>query len=177
MVLRRFHLAKLLAAKDFTGIRADLKQYKLGWKLDNSINDNVLSDDKSLELVLNKVGAYADKIVLWGDGSVYRELMSSDDLADACLYLMRNKDFKDIGEFVNITRGDDIQLSELFTMMKRITGFKGTLEYDTSKPSGTPRKMMDATRIKKLGWDAKIPLEKGIQDFYTWYIQQVKTAK
>ena len=166
MVLRRFHLAKLLAVRDFTQIKADLKKYKLGWDFDNTID---FSDEKSLERMLNKVGAYADKVVLWGDGSVYRELMSSDDLADACLYLMQNKDYNDIGEFVNITNGDDIQLSKLFIMMKNIIGFDGEIEYDTSKPNGTPRKMMDATLIKKLGWTPKISLEKGIQDFYSWY--------
>jgi len=173
MVLRRFHLAKLLAAQDFASIKADLKQYKLGWNLDDTID---FDDDKSLENVLGKVGAFADKVILWGDGSVYRELMSSDDLADACLYLMQNKDYADIGEFVNITKGDDIQLSQLFIMMKNITGFKGMLEYDTSKPNGTPRKMMDASRINKLGWIPKISLEDGIQDFYAWYVQQAKTC-
>ena len=166
MVLRRFHLAKLLAAQDFAGIKKDLSRYKLGWGIDDGIDVN---DNKSLELALNKVGAFAHKVVLWGDGSVYRELMSSDDLADACFYLMQNKEYSDIGEFVNITNGDDIQLKELFKMMKRITGFEGALEYDTSKPNGTPRKMMDATRIKKLGWNSEISLEKGIVDFYEWY--------
>ena len=171
MVLRRFHLSKLLAAQDFTEIRRDLNRYKLGWGIDANIDFN---DDKSLELALNKVGAFARKVVLWGDGSVYRELMSSDDLADACFYLMQNKEYSDIGEFVNITKGDDIQLKELFEMMKKITGFEGTLEYDTSKPNGTPRKMMDAERIKKLGWEPKIPLEKGIVEFYDWYSHGVE---
>lgn len=166
MIMRRFHLAKLLSENNFEAIRADLQKYKLGWGLDEKIN---YADNASLEWALNQVGAFRDKVVLWGDGSVYRELMSSDDLADACVYLMENKDYQDIGEHVNITNGDDIQLKDLFEIVKEVTGFAGKLEYDTSKPNGTPRKMMDATRIKSLGWKPQIPLKQGINDFYKWY--------
>lgn len=166
MVLRRFHLAKLLAKNDFKAIKQDLQTYKLGWKIDEQIDFN---DDKSMEWALNQIGAYRDKVVMWGDGSVYRELMCSEDLADACLYLMNNKDYKEIGEHVNITKGDDIQLKVLFELVKNIVQFEGKIEYDTSKPNGTPRKMMDAARIKSLGWQPKISLEKGIVDFYAWY--------
>ena len=166
MVLRRFHLAKLLAQGDFDAIKKDLQKYKLGWNIDAQIDFN---DTASIERALNQVGAYKDKVVMWGDGSVYRELMCSEDLADACVYLMKYKDYSEIGEFVNITNGDDIQLKALFEIVKKIVGFSGKIEYDTSKPNGTPRKMMDATRIKALGWQPKISLEKGIADFYSWY--------
>ena len=166
MIMRRFHLAKLLSKGDFEAIKKDLKRYKLGWKIDETID---FSDNDSIEKALNAVGAYNDKVVLWGDGSVYREMMCSDDLADACFYLMQNKDYHEIGEHVNITKGDDILLKDLFQMVKETVGFKGELSYDTSKPNGTPRKMMDATRIKSLGWEPKIPLEQGVKDFYDWY--------
>ena len=99
MIMRRFHLAKLLSENDFENIRADLRKYKLGWGIDEQID---YENNASLEKALNQVGAYRDKVVLWGDGSVYREMMNSDDLADACVYLMENKDYKDIGEHVNI---------------------------------------------------------------------------
>jgi len=166
MIMRRFHLAKLLSKGDFEAIKKDLKRYKLGWKLDETID---FDDNKSIEKALNNVGAFKDKVVLWGDGSVYREMMCSDDLADACFYLMQNKDYKDIGEHVNITKGDDILLKDLFELVKKVVGFEGEISYDTSKPNGTPRKMMDATRIKDLGWEPKIPLDKGVEDFYNWY--------
>lgn len=166
MIMRRFHLAKLLKNSDYDAIRNDLAKYKLGWGLDEKID---LNDTTSIEKALNKVGAYKDKAVLWGDGSVYRELMSSDDLADACYYLMKNCDYKDIGEHVNITGGDDIKLKELFELVKEIVGFDGDIEYDKTKPNGTPRKMMDATRIKSLGWQPKISLKQGLTDFYKWY--------
>ncbi len=164
MILRRFHLAKLLKNEDYEAIKRDINRYKLGWGLDEKVNDN------NIEEILNELGAYKDKVVLWGDGSVYREMMSSDDLADACVYLLMNKDYEEVGELVNITKGDDIQLKDLFEIVKRVVGFEGKIVYDKSKPNGTPRKMMDATHIKELGWQPKIELEQGIKDFYDWYL-------
>lgn len=164
MILRRFHLAKLLRNNDFEAIKKDIKHYKLGWGLDEKVNDT------NIEEILNELGAYKDKVVLWGDGSVYREMMCSDDLADACVYLLLNKDYAEVGELVNITKGDDIQLKDLFEIVKRVVGFEGEIVYDNSKPNGTPRKMMDATHIKELGWEPKIELEQGITDFYNWYL-------
>ena len=166
MVLRRFHLAKLLARRDFKGIRADLRRNSLGWGLDTHIE---WESEASLTQTLGKVGAYPDRVVMWGDGSVYRELMSSDDLADACVYLMKCKEASDIGEFVNITKGSDVRLSELFELVKQITGFSGDIEYDITKPNGTPRKLMDATRLTALGWKPSIDLEQGIRNLYAWY--------
>lgn len=166
MIMRRFHLAKLLHQEDFNAIKSDLQKYKLGWNLDKDLD---LNDNFAIEKALNAVGAYHDKVILWGDGSVYREMMCSDDLADACFYLMQYKDYKEIGEHVNITKGDDILLKNLFEIVKEVVGFDGKLEYDTSKPNGTPRKMMDATKIRALGWQPKIPLKQGIEMFYNWY--------
>ena len=162
MVMRRFHLAKLLSEGKFDAIEADFKRYKLGWEIDE--------EDISIEEKLAKIGAYKDRVVMWGDGSVYRELMCSDDMADSCIYLMENKDCNEVGEFVNITNGDDIQLKDLFEIIKKVVGFEGEISYDSTKPNGTPRKQMDATRIKSLGWQPKISLEQGVKDFYQWYV-------
>lgn len=167
MVLRRFHLAKLLREGNFDAIRADLKNYKLGWGLDEKLD---ISDNNSIIKTLEEIGAFPDKVVVWGDGSPYREMMHSDDLADACVYLMQNKDYNEIGEFVNITSGTDIQLKVLIEMVKEIVGFDGELVWDTTKPNGTPRKMMDATRIKSLGWEPKIGLKEGITNIYSYYV-------
>lgn len=167
MVLRRFYLAKLLKQGNFEEIKADLKKYKLGWGLDEKID---FDDEASITNALAQIGAYPDKVVVWGDGSPYRELMNSDDLGDACFYLMQNKDYKDIGELVNITDGTDIQLKDLILMVKDIVGFDGELVWDTTKPNGTPRKLMDATRIKALGWSPKISLKEGIEKIYNYYV-------
>lgn len=166
MIMRRFHLAKLLANGDFEAIKKDLKRYKLGNGLDDSFD---YENNQEVEKILNKLGAYKDHVVLWGDGSVFREMMSSDDLADASFYLMENKDADEIGELVNVTDGTDIQLKELFDIVKNIVGFEGEITYDKTKPNGTPRKLMDATKIKSLGWSPKIELRQGIADTYDWY--------
>lgn len=164
MLLRRFHLAKMLKEGNIKAIEADFKRFKLGWGLDGA--------NLPLEEKLAKIGAYPDKVVVWGDGSVFRELMCSDDLADCCLYLMQNKGAKDIGELVNITDGTDIQLKDLFEIVRKIVGFEGEIVYDKTKPNGTPRKLMDATKIKSLGWSPKIKLEEGIKKAYEWYLCQ-----
>lgn len=169
MVLRRFHLAKLLAADDFDGIRSDLRRHRLGWGLDDHVDFN---NKTALEKVLNQVGAYRDRVIMWGDGSAYRELMCSDDLADACIYLMNTKNYTEIGKFVNITGGKDIRLYELFERIKHIIGFNGAIEYDATKPNGTPRKQMDPSLIQHLGWTPRISLEKGIDALYRWYINE-----
>lgn len=171
MLLRRFHLAKLLksaiATGDFEAIKTDLKKNKIGWNWDEKLDFN---NTVQIMEALAWIGAYADKVVVWGDGSPYRELMHSDDLADACVYLMQNKDYKDIGELVNITDGTDIQLKELIYMVKEIVGFDGEIIWDKTKPNGTPRKLMDATKIKSLGWEPKISLKEGIEKIYNHYV-------
>jgi GDP-L-fucose synthase len=176
MVMRRFHLAKLLSNNDFEQIKKDLKANKLGWDLDDKVidycsdNDNDKNNNNLIEKeILNKIGAYRDKVILWGDGSAYRELMISDDTADCCVYLMENKNAEDIGELVNITSGTDIQLRDLFNIVKEIVGFNGKIEYDTTKPNGTPRRLLDDTKLKSLGWKPKQNLEDGIKSFYKWY--------
>ena len=168
MLIRRFHLAKLLKQGEFGKIKTDLKKYKLGWNLDEKIDFN---DNESIAKTLEQIGAYTDKVTAWGDGSPYRELMHSDDLADACVYLMQNKNYKEIGELVNITDGTDIQLKDLIYMVKEIIGFDGEVVWDKTKPNGTPRKLMDATKIKALGWSPKIKLEDGIKKAYNWYLE------
>lgn len=163
MILRRFHLAKLLSCEDFDGIRNDLAKHPFGYAVTDKTNN------ESLEKLLNSIGAYRDHVEVWGDGSVYREFMHSDDLADACVYIMENYDAKDIGELINITSGEDIQLCDLYTVVKEIVGFNGDVVYDRSKPNGMPRKLMDATKIKSLGWEPKVSLQDGIEKFYRWY--------
>jgi len=111
------------------------------------------------------------EVVVWGTGKPLREFMHVDDMADACVYLMENYNYSDIGEFVNLGVGEDVTISELVELIKEIVGFEGEIRYDTSKPDGTPRKLMDVSRLNGLGWKAGIPLEDGIRETYEWYIQ------
>lgn len=112
-----------------------------------------------------------EKVAIWGTGTPLREFMCSDDLAQACVYLMETKDAKDIGEFINIGTGTDVTIRELAELIRDTVEFKGNLEFDPSKPDGTPKKLLDVTRINNLGWKAGISLKEGLkisyQDFLT----------
>lgn len=171
MLIRRFHLAKLLNQRNFEEVRKDLRANKLGWNIDEEID---FSDEKALEAACAKVGAFADKVTVWGNGSVYRELMNSDDLADACLYIMNTKTANEIGEFVNISAGGDIQMRNLLEMIREIVNFEGKIEYDRTKPNGVFRKLLDDTKSKKMGWQCSRNLKDGIKDFYLWYLSNQK---
>lgn len=110
------------------------------------------------------------EIVVWGTGTPHREFLCSDDMADACVYLMEHCDAAEVGEFVNIGVGSDITIRELAELVARVVGFEGTLVFDTTKPDGTPRKLLDVSRLSSLGWQAKIALEDGVRGAYQDFI-------
>lgn len=103
------------------------------------------------------------EVILWGDGSPLREFLHVDDLAEACHFLMCQ--YNDFGH-VNVGTGVDLSIKELATLAKNIVGYDGNVIWDDTKPNGTPRKLMDVTKINQMGWKAKIPLEKGIANVY-----------
>ena len=107
--------------------------------------------------------------VVWGSGTPRREFLYSDDMADACVYLMEKSDAADIGEFVNIGVGSDVTIRELAEMVAEIIGFKGRLVFDSTKPDGTPQKLLEVSRLARLGWRAKTSLGDGIQSAYQDY--------
>jgi len=110
-------------------------------------------------------------ITVWGTGNPRREFLHVDDLADALVFLMQNKNYNDIGEFVNIGTGVDITIKDLAFLIKNIIGYTGQIVFDTSKPDGTHQKLLDLTRLHKLGWKHSISLEEGIRSTYKWYIE------
>jgi len=108
----------------------------------------------------------APSVTLWGTGTPRREFLHVDDLADALFFLMQNYD----GDaFVNVGVGEDVTIRDLAELVRRIVGYEGTIEFDASKPDGTPRKLMDVSRLTALGWRARIRLEEGVRATYEWY--------
>ncbi len=107
-----------------------------------------------------------NKVVLWGTGCPRREFLYVDDLAEACIFLMNNYNESEI---INIGTGKDISIKELAGIIKNVVGFEGKIVWDTSKPDGTPRKLLDVSRLNKLGWKYKVSLKKGIELTYNWY--------
>ncbi len=108
----------------------------------------------------------SDHVVVWGTGNPRREFLYSEDLADACVYLMKNVDHSDTGEVINIGVGVDISIRELAELIAKVIGFSGNLIFDDTKPDGTPRKLLDVSRLTKLGWQAKTSLKDGIHKTY-----------
>lgn len=109
----------------------------------------------------------ASQIEVWGSGTPRREFLHADDLAAACVFLLKNYDSP---ELINIGSGTDITIRELAELVCEILGFDGTLVFDPSKPDGTPRKLMDSSRLFNLGWKPRISLREGIADSYAWFL-------
>lgn len=110
--------------------------------------------------------------IVWGTGTPRREFLFADDLAEAVVFLMENKDAKDVGEFINIGSGVDMPISEIVELIKETVGYKGKLVYDTTKPDGTMLKLMDVSKINALGWKAKTDLRKGLKIAYEDFKQR-----
>jgi GDP-L-fucose synthase len=106
------------------------------------------------------------EVTIWGSGSPKREFLHADDLADACVFLMNT--YSEEG-LVNIGTGEDISISDLALMIKEVVGYEGAIVYDASKPDGTPRKLMDVSKLSQLGWTFSIPLKKGLELVYQDY--------
>lgn len=165
-LLRKFHLAQLLRRKEFEDIKTDLQAHSFGFALDEKIN---MSNEEAIRNTLERIGVTGDYVVLWGSGEPYREFLSVDDLADACVFLMNSYDTNEIGDLVNMGTGKDIKIKDLAKMIQEIVGFDGEIRCDLSKPDGTPRKVLDISKIRQLGWQPKTSLEEGIKMTYEWY--------
>jgi GDP-L-fucose synthase len=116
----------------------------------------------------------AKSITVWGSGTPQREFLHTTDLAEACVFLLEHYDEPDL---VNIGCGEDVTIRELAETVCDVLGFDGTLEFDTTKPDGTPRKLLDISKIKSLGWSPRIPLREGIADAYRWFCENYSEAR
>lgn len=115
----------------------------------------------------------AKEVIIWGTGTPRREFLHADDLADACVYLMQH--YNEAG-LVNIGTGIDLTITELALMVKEVVGFEGELTYDASKPDGTPRKLLDVSRLTSLGWRYKINLREGLEMVYKDYLSGISST-
>jgi GDP-L-fucose synthase len=113
-------------------------------------------------------------VALWGTGTPRREFLHVDDLARACIFLM---DHYDSPEIINVGAGKDISIAELASLVATAVGYSGAIEFDASRPDGTPRKLLDVTRLTQLGWQAQIPLADGVRQTYSWYLEHQHAAR
>jgi GDP-L-fucose synthase len=113
-------------------------------------------------------------VTVWGSGTPRREFLHVDDLADASVFLMKNYSSDEI---INVGTGTDVTIGELADLVRRVTRFRGELAFDKSKPDGTPRKLLDVSRLSALGWKASIPLDRGLESTYRWFLENNASAR
>jgi len=131
--------------------------------------------------VLSKYGVKEDSVEIWGSGKPMREFLWSEDMADACVYLLENRDFSDTFDMIqteirnthiNIGTGVDISIKDLANLIKKEVGYTGSFIFNTSNPDGTMKKLTDVSKLNSLGWKHKIPLKKGVEKMYAWYLSE-----
>jgi len=203
-LLRKMHLGKCLEDGNFDEIRRDLNKNPIEGVDGKASQKDILKILEKYGIKLLSTTHYspsAASIEIWGSGNPMREFLWSDDMADACVFLMENINFWDIAKLINpklpemdnnsvepitfvkrgfeiknthlnIGTGEDLTIKELAYLIKDIVGFKGEIYFNTSKLDGTPRKVTDVSRIHSLGWRHKVSLEDGIKKLYEWYVGQ-----
>ncbi len=170
-LIRKMHLGKALNENNFEQIRADLNKRPIE-------GVSGIASETDITNILGKYGISATSVNLWGTGSPKREFLYSDDLADACVYLMENTNFSDLcanqkevrNTHINIGTGTDITIKELAEIIKQTVGYKGILNWDVTKPDGTPQKLLNVSKLEKLGWKYKTELKGGIEMVYKNYV-------
>lgn len=171
-LIRKMHLGKCLHNHDFGAIRKDLR------KRSNLIQDVMLLNDKEIITVLSKHGIKIDStgrsspstiVEIWGSGNPRREFISSGDVANASIFVMRNAERLQNMHY-NVGTGIDYSIKELAEIIARIVGFNGKVTYDVTKPDGVQRKLLDSSKLRSLRWKHKISFEEGIKKTYEWYI-------
>ncbi len=177
-LIRKIHLGKALEENDWKLIDEDLDRLPIESISGSSSNESKLA-------VLKKYGIdQVDKdrvtVEIWGSGKPRREFLWSEDMADACVFLMENRDFTDTynnnqaeirNTHINIGTGSDVSIAELANLIKELIGFKGEFVFNTDKPDGTMEKRTDITKLNQLGWKHKIGINKGLSLMYDYYLQ------
>jgi len=171
-LIRKAHLGKCLLNQEHEAIRADFDQYPVEGVDGKASWDAILGK-------LAKYGITTDHISIWGTGTPTREFLWSEDMADACVFVMEKVDFSDLKGtgneirncHINIGTGKEISIKGLAKLVASKIGYKGSLVFDSTKPDGTIRKLTDPSKLHNLGWHHKIELEEGIELLYNWYLK------
>ncbi len=169
-LIRKIHLARLLNENNTEAVIKDLKGNNL---------------DEAKEY-LSRFGVTEKSVEIWGTGNPKREFLWSEDMADACIFIMENRDFEDTyskdkkkirNTHINIGTGKEISIKELAETVKQAIGFKGNLVFNSDKPDGTMRKLTDVSKLHELGWEHKVELTEGINRLYKWYCNSQNLTK
>lgn len=172
-LIRKAHLGKCLMNDDYQSLRNDFNRYPVEGVDGNADLSDILSK-------LEKYGVSKNQIAIWGTGEPTREFLWSEEMADACVFIMEKVDFKDVkGQdtevkncHINIGTGKEISIRQLAILVSKIVGYKGELFFDSTKPDGTMRKLTDPSKLHSLGWHHKIEINQGISTLYNWYLNK-----
>lgn len=171
-MIRKIHLAKALSQQDWESIKNDLQKRPV-----EGISDK--NTQQEIEQLLAKYGIFRDKVILWGTGKPMREFLWSEEMADACIFVMNNVDFEDAksnkteirNTHINIGTGKDLSIKDLSGLIAKAIDFKGIIDFDSSKPDGTMKKLVDVSKINQLGWKHSIEINEGVEKMYYWYLK------
>jgi len=175
-LIRKAYLGKCLENNNWNSIRMDLSKRPVEGVNGDSSNSEILSKLEKFGIIQS--GNNAVSVVVWGTGVPMREFLWSEEMADACVFVMENVNFVDVtpktpevrNTHINIGTGKEISIYNLANLIKEIIGLRGELIFDTTKPDGTLLKLTDPSKIHSLGWHHKIEIEEGVQKLYDWYI-------
>ena len=180
-LIRKMYLGKCLMDNDWNAIRNDLDKKPIEGVSGDAAQEDIVGILSKYGIQLPPVaGMEGGSVLLWGTGNPRREFLHSDDMADACIYIMENVDFADLKKqcgaevrntHINIGVGEDLSIKELAEMIRDIVGFKGKLQWDTDKPDGTYQKLLNVSKLNGLGWKADIGLKEGIKKVFEEYIK------
>lgn len=170
-LIRKMHLAKCFRENDWSSIQKDLRRRTLNEMSGMSTIDDFI-------FTLNKFGIFSNHLELWGTGRPMREFLWSEDLAEACLFIMNNVNFDDLKKgiedvrncHINIGTGKEISIKKLAELVASIVGYTGKIRFDPLKPDGTMRKLTDVSKLNTLGWKYSMELEEGVFHLYQWYL-------
>ncbi len=169
-LIRKAHLGKCLMAGDETALRTDFNRYPV-----EGVDGNASLSDMTEKLA--KYGVNANRITIWGTGTPTREFLWSEEMADACVFVMERVDFSDLKGsdpevrncHINIGTGKEISIRDLAHLVANVVGYTGDLFFDATKPDGTLRKLTDPSKLHRLGWHHRIEIEEGVRKLYEWY--------
>ena len=211
-MMRKIYLSRLIHECNWTGIRADLRQRPIhpSDELQRLVGEGIVDERSGEKRILEALQYYGidnNHVLLWGTGTPLREFLWSEDMADACVYILTHVDFSDIlgiekyssvfygaktngavdrnnsegrggaipslGEIrnchINVGTGKELTIRELSQLVAKTVGFTGTIEFDATKPDGTPRKLIDVTKLHDLGWTHQVEIEDGVRKLFDWY--------
>ena len=170
-MIRKIFLSKCLMDNNIELLRKDFDKRPVeGINGEHSLEE--------IKAILSKYGVYEDRVELWGTGKPMREFLWSEDMADACIYVMQNVDFKDLIEdkkeirntHINIGTGSDITIKDLSKLITKTIGYQGAVSFDSSKPDGTMKKLTDPSKLNRLGWKHQVEIEEGVERIFEWYL-------